>query len=249
MPSTPPSTPARSAATRPIREPGHLAHLIAETSFPSPAGEQLFPARLRLPSELGGTPAPPASSSRPTASLRERNLRGPADDPVADALDAGQPPWPAAKFISWVDLLTHISGGREASLTPRSQGNGNRTNDDCHGANNHHPLHRLHHRRRLRNHRRDHHGGASHRTESRADSASSRPSHPNRSVAQRRIRPHSGHRTRGLRPIRARAGHLRERFRRSGACTATPSEAVSAGSNPAGGTGQRHKFEHCDNLG
>jgi hypothetical protein len=30
--------------------------------------------------------------------------------------------------------------------------------------------------------------------------------------------------------------------------TATLSGAVSAGSNPAGGTGQRHKFEHSDNL-
>ena len=28
-----------------------------------------------------------------------------------------------------------------------------------------------------------------------------------------------------------------------------PSGAVSAGSNPAGGTGQRHKLEHSDNLG
>ena len=31
--------------------------------------------------------------------------------------------------------------------------------------------------------------------------------------------------------------------------TATPSGAVSAGSNPAGGTGQRPKFEHSNNLG
>ncbi len=50
------------------------------------------------------------------------------------------------------------------------------------------------------------------------------------------------------RPIRARTGHLQARFRRPGAYTATLSGAVSAGSNPAGGTGQRHKFEHSDIL-
>jgi len=51
----------------------------------------------------------------------------------------------------------------------------------------------------------------------------------------------------GPRPIRARAGYPRARFRRPGACTATASGDVSAGSNPAGGTVQRHKFEHFDN--
>jgi hypothetical protein len=35
---------------------------------------------------------------------------------------------------------------------------------------------------------------------------------------------------------------------RSSGERATASGAVSAGSNPAGGTGQRHKFEHFDNL-
>jgi hypothetical protein len=52
----------------------------------------------------------------------------------------------------------------------------------------------------------------------------------------------------GPRPIRARVRHLGARFRWSSTCTATDSGAVSAGSNPAGGTGQRHKFEHSDNL-
>jgi hypothetical protein len=46
------------------------------------------------------------------------------DDSVADALDAGQPPQPAVKFISQADLVAHISEGTEASLTPRSQGTG-----------------------------------------------------------------------------------------------------------------------------
>jgi hypothetical protein len=52
----------------------------------------------------------------------------------------------------------------------------------------------------------------------------------------------------GLRPIRARTRSLRACFRWSGPHTATDSGAVSAGSNPAGGTGQRHKFEHFNNL-
>jgi len=39
------------------------------------------------------------------------------------------------------------------------------------------------------------------------------------------------------------------RLRWSGPYRATPSGAVSAGSNPAGGAAQRHKFEHSDNLG
>jgi len=51
-----------------------------------------------------------------------------------------------------------------------------------------------------------------------------------------------------LRPIRARTGYLRARFRWSGPYTATLSGAVSAGSNPAGGAAQRHKFELSDNL-
>jgi hypothetical protein len=38
------------------------------------------------------------------------------------------------------------------------------------------------------------------------------------------------------------------RFRWSAADGATPSGSVSVGSNPAGGTGKRHKFEHSDNL-
>ena len=50
------------------------------------------------------------------------------------------------------------------------------------------------------------------------------------------------------RPIRARVRHLGARFRWSDTYTATDSGAVSAGSNPAGGTGQRHKFEHLNNL-
>jgi hypothetical protein len=53
----------------------------------------------------------------------------------------------------------------------------------------------------------------------------------------------------GLRPIRARAGLPRARFRRSELYRETDSGAVSAGSNPAGGTAQRHKFELSDNLG
>jgi hypothetical protein len=52
-----------------------------------------------------------------------------------------------------------------------------------------------------------------------------------------------------LRPIRARASRSGARLRWPGACTATLSGAVSVGSNPTGGTGQRHKFEHSDNLG
>jgi hypothetical protein len=52
----------------------------------------------------------------------------------------------------------------------------------------------------------------------------------------------------GPRPIRARVRHLGARFRWSGTYTATDSGAVSAGSNPAGGIGQRHKFEHSGNL-
>src|SRR6516162_6506393 len=50
------------------------------------------------------------------------------------------------------------------------------------------------------------------------------------------------------RPIRARTRSRRTCFRRPEAYTATLSGAVSAGSNPAGGTVQRHKFEHLDNL-
>ena len=41
---------------------------------------------------------------------------------------------------------------------------------------------------------------------------------------------------------------LRSLSPRSSGERATASGAVSAGSNPAGGTGQRHKFEHPDNL-
>jgi hypothetical protein len=52
-----------------------------------------------------------------------------------------------------------------------------------------------------------------------------------------------------LPPIGPRSWCAGTRFRWSGACTATLSGAVSAGSNPAGGTVQRHKFEHLDNLG
>ena len=52
----------------------------------------------------------------------------------------------------------------------------------------------------------------------------------------------------GLRPIRARTRSLRARLGRSERYGATDSGAVSAGSNPVGGTGQRHKFEHSDNL-
>ena len=50
------------------------------------------------------------------------------------------------------------------------------------------------------------------------------------------------------RPIRARAGHLGARFGRSELYRETDSGAVSAGSNPAGGTAQRHKFELSNNL-
>src|SRR5215468_5918812 len=45
-------------------------------------------------------------------------------------------------------------------------------------------------------------------------------------------------------PMRAQAARAGTRFRWSGLDGATPSGAVSAGSNPVGGTGQRHKFEH-----
>jgi hypothetical protein len=58
--------------------------------------------------------------------------------------------------------------------------------------------------------------------------------------AQRAQQPRPG----TLPPIRPRSWCAGTRFRWSGACTATLSGAVSAGSNPAGGTGQRHKFEH-----
>jgi hypothetical protein len=44
-------------------------------------------------------------------------------------------------------------------------------------------------------------------------------------------------------PIRARVRYLGARFRWSGTYMATDSGAVSAGSNPAGGTGQRHKSD------
>jgi Substrate binding domain of ABC-type glycine betaine transport system len=50
---------------------------------------------------------------------------------------------------------------------------------------------------------------------------------------------------------RARPSHrtpTRSRFARSKGGRAFPSGAVSAGSNPTGGTGQRHKFEHSNNL-
>ena len=50
------------------------------------------------------------------------------------------------------------------------------------------------------------------------------------------------------RPIRARAGHLGVHFGRSELYRETDSGAVSAGSNPAGGTAQKHKFEYSDNL-
>jgi hypothetical protein len=50
------------------------------------------------------------------------------------------------------------------------------------------------------------------------------------------------------RPIRARAGHLRARLGKSERYRETDSGAVSAGSNPAGGTTQRHEFEHSNNL-
>ena len=52
----------------------------------------------------------------------------------------------------------------------------------------------------------------------------------------------------GLRPIRARTRSLRACFRWSGPHTATDSGAVSAGSNPAGGTSHMHKFERSDDL-
>ena len=51
-----------------------------------------------------------------------------------------------------------------------------------------------------------------------------------------------------LRPIHARVRHQRARLGRSERYGATDSGAVSAGSNPVGGTGQRHKFEHPNNL-
>jgi hypothetical protein len=49
-------------------------------------------------------------------------------------------------------------------------------------------------------------------------------------------------------PMRVQKGPPQARFRWSAPDGATPSRAVSAGSNPAGGTGQRNKFEHSDNL-
>src|SRR5215471_15643981 len=61
-------------------------------------------------------------------------------------------------------------------------------------------------------------------------------------------RPSSGRQGYDLRlsapcPIRVQTGAPRARFRWSGPGGATPSGAVSAGSNPAGGTTQKHKFE------
>lgn len=50
-------------------------------------------------------------------------------------------------------------------------------------------------------------------------------------------------------PICVQKGLQPTRFRRSGAYTAMDSGAVSVGSNPTGGTAQRHKFEYSDNLG
>ena len=66
-------------------------------------------------------------------------------------------------------------------------------------------------------------------------------------------RPSGGRQGRDLRlsvpcPIRVQQGPLRARFRWSGPGGATPSGAVSSGSNPAESTGQRHKIEHFDNL-
>src|SRR5262249_16639489 len=49
--------------------------------------------------------------------------------------------------------------------------------------------------------------------------------------------------------MRARAGHVGAHFGRSELYKETDSGAVSAGSNPAGGTAQMYKFEHSDNLG
>ena len=49
-------------------------------------------------------------------------------------------------------------------------------------------------------------------------------------------------------PICVQKGLPWARLRWSALDGATPSGAVSAGSSPAGGTGQRHKFEHSDNL-
>ena len=65
------------------------------------------------------------------------------------------------------------------------------------------------------------------------------PSRPRRASQPRSCR---------LRPIRARVRHQRARLGRSERYGETDSGAVSAGSNPAGGTAQRHKFEHSANL-
>ena len=53
----------------------------------------------------------------------------------------------------------------------------------------------------------------------------------------------------GLRPICARARSLRARFGTSEPYSETASGAVSAGSNPAGGTAQRHRFQYFDGKG
>jgi hypothetical protein len=49
-------------------------------------------------------------------------------------------------------------------------------------------------------------------------------------------------------PVTPRSGFPRARLPSSETHAAAASGAVSAGSNPAGGTGQRHKFEHPNNL-
>jgi hypothetical protein len=60
------------------------------------------------------------------------------------------------------------------------------------------------------------------------------------------IRALAGRRARSRRP--GLVTLLRSLSPRSSGERATASGAVSAGSNPVGGTGQRHKFEHSDNL-
>ena len=66
---------ARSAS------PDRLAHLTAGFSVPSLTGEQLFPARLRLPFEPGGRPAPPIAGDAAASPAADRGSP-PATGPV-----------------------------------------------------------------------------------------------------------------------------------------------------------------------
>src|SRR5262249_23738486 len=68
----PPPHPHRTILLLPPRpaSPDRLAHLTTWISFPSLAGEQLFPARLRPQSEPGGTVSSRSGRLRPPATNR-----------------------------------------------------------------------------------------------------------------------------------------------------------------------------------